>query len=403
MGALSNLKVVEYSQFTSGPYCAKLLADLGAEVIKIEPPGLGDKARNWGPFPQDIPHLEKSGLFLWLNNNKLGVTLNLNSTAGVKIFQELIRQVDILVEANPHKEMERLGLDYENLHQLNPRLVVTSITPFGHTGPYRHFKGCDLVNFNMSGGAYMNPADGVDNLEQNPPLKAPLHFADFTTGLTAAISTMSAVIARKKSGLGQHIELSQQEALAATVRSELMGYTYEGILPGRGKGEKKSGAQLYPCKNGYVMIHALSNAFWPGLVKMMDNPEWTKEEWCKDYVKRSQNFEKVTEMITEWTRVHTTEEINQAAIATRIPSSPVRTVKDLLTDEQLTARDFFVEIDHPVMGKLKCLGAPYKLSATPWTIKRPAPLLGEHNEQVYCQRLGYSRQDLVKLRQAGVV
>ncbi len=401
MGALSNLRVVEYSQFTSGPYCGKLLADLGAEVIKIEPPGLGDKTRSWGPFPQDIPHLEKSGLFLYLNINKLGVTLNVNTTAGVKIFRELIKQVDILVETNSRKEMEKLGLDYENLHKLNPRLVVTSITPFGHTGPYRDYQGCDLVNFNMSGGAYLNPADGVDNIEQNPPLKAPLYFADLTTGLTAAISTMSAVISRRTSGLGQHIDLSQQEALASITRTELMGYINKGILPSRGK--KAKGAQLYPCKDGYVVIHAVSDAFWPGLVKMMDNPEWTKEEWCKDNIIRIQNIEKLTGMITEWTREHTTEEIDQAATAIRLPISPVRTIKDLLTDEQLTARDFFVEIDHPMMGKLKCLGAPYKLSATPWTIKHPAPLLGENNEQIYCQRLGYTRQDLIHLRQAGVI
>lgn len=403
MGALSNLQVVEYSQFTSGPYCTKLLADLGAEVIKIESPGLGDKARSWGPFPQDIPHLEKSGLFLWLNNNKLGITLNLKSNVGVKIFRELIKQVDILVETNPRKEMETLGLDFESLHKLNSRLVVASITSFGHTGPYGDYQGCDLVNFNMSGGAYMNPADGVDNIDQSAPLRAPLHFADFTTGLTAAISTLSAIITRKASGLGQHIDLSQQEALAATVRAELMGYTYDGILPGRGKGEKRSGGQLYPCKDGYVVIHALGNAFWPGLVKMMGNPEWTDAEWCKNNIIRSQNFEKVTEMISEWTKEHTTEEIDQAAIAIRVPCSTVRTVKELFADEQLKARDFFVKIDHPVTGKLEYLGAPYKLSATPWILKRPAPLLGEHNEQVYCQMLGYSKQDLVRLRQAGVV
>ncbi len=145
--ALSGLKMLEYGEFISGPYCGKLLADLGAEVIKVEQPGLGDKARRWGPFPQDLPHPEKSGLFLCLNTNKSGVTLNLSSNAGVKIFKELVKQVDVLVENNLPKEMERLGLDYESLHQINPRLVVTSITPFGQTGPYRDYKGCDLIGF----------------------------------------------------------------------------------------------------------------------------------------------------------------------------------------------------------------------------------------------------------------
>ena len=158
--ALSGLKVLEYGEFICAPYCGKLLADLGAEVIKVEPPGLGDKARHWGPFPQDLPHPEKSGLFLYLNTNKLGVTLNLESAAGIKIFTELVKQVDVLVENNPPKEMEWLGLDYESLHQINPRLVVTSITPFGQTGPYHDYKGCDLISFHMSGEAYVNPAGG---------------------------------------------------------------------------------------------------------------------------------------------------------------------------------------------------------------------------------------------------
>ncbi len=136
---------------------------------------------------------------------------------------------------------------------------------------------------------------------------------------------------------------------------------------------------------------------------MMDNPDWTKEEWCQDRIARVENSDKVTQMMIEWTKEHTAEEIYHAAIVARIPCSPVRTMKELVNDEQLAVRDFFVEIAHPEAGTLKYPGAPYKLSATPWTVKRPAPLLGEHNEQVYCQVLGYTRQDLVKMRQAGVI
>lgn len=402
-GLLSGLKAVEYSQFISGPYCGKLLADLGAEVIKIEEPGLGDMARSWGPFPQDVPHPEKSGLFLLLNTNKLGVTLNLTTAMGLKIFKELVKKVDILVESNSSREMKQLGIDYESLHKLNPGLVVTSITPFGQTGPYHDYKGCGLITYSTSGQAYANPAEGVDNVEQKPPLKAPVHVDEFLTGLSGAVSTMSAVIARKTSGQGQHVDLSQQEALVSEMRSDLAAYARGEYPLTRQKGKKWHWAQTYRCKNGQIALGALSDVFWPRLTKIMGDPDWTKEEWCVDVPARTKNMGKVTQKIAEWMSEHTTEEVNQAAIAVRLPCSPVRTVKELVNDEQLATRDFFVEIDHPETGKLKYPGAPYKLSATPWVVRRPAPLLGEHNEQVYCQMLGYTRQDLVKMRQAGVI
>ena len=279
MGALSNLTVIEYSQFASGPYCGKLLADLGANVIKIETPGIGDKARSWGPFPQDLPHPEKSGLFLYLNTNKQSVTLNLETAMGAKIYTELAKRVDIIIVSNSPKELKRLGLDYESLHKSNPGLVMTSITPFGQSGPYQDYKGCDLVNFNISGMASHNPAEGVDNIDQKPPLKAPIHVPDLMTGLTAAICTVSAVISRKKSGLGQHIDLSQQEALACLGRTELAAFSYKGTQPTRKKGKKRSGAMMYPCKDGYIVMSATEGAFWPGLLDMLGNPEWVKEEW----------------------------------------------------------------------------------------------------------------------------
>ncbi len=160
MGALDGLKVLEFSEFITGPYCAKMMADLGAEVIKIEKPGLGDYARSWGPFPGNIPHPEKSGLFLFLNTNKLRVTLNCESNEGRKIFRQLIKWADVFIENNPPREMKRLGFDYQSLKKLNPSLIMTSITPFGQTGPYKDFKGGDLINSHMSSEAFGNPAEG---------------------------------------------------------------------------------------------------------------------------------------------------------------------------------------------------------------------------------------------------
>ena len=164
--ALSGLKAVEWSDFVSGPYCGKLLADLGAEVVKVERPGVGDGARSYGPFPQDIPHPERSGLFLYLNTNKLGVTLDVRTATGAQLLSKLLEQADVLIENNPPREVEELGFAYERLRQLNPRLVMTSITPFGQTGPYRDYRSCDLISFNASGLAFVNPSDGVDDPER---------------------------------------------------------------------------------------------------------------------------------------------------------------------------------------------------------------------------------------------
>ncbi len=399
------LKVIEYSEFISGPYCGKLLADLGAELIKIEKPGLGDKARNWGPFPQDMPHPERSGLFLYLNTNKLGVTLNVRSTAGVKIFRELVKWADIVVENHPPQEMQRLGLDYESLHQINPRLVVTSITAFGQTGPYRDYKGCDLISFHMSGEAYVNPSRGVDDIEQYPPLKGPAHVGDFVAGLSAATSTMSAVLARQVTGVGRHVDLSQQEALASIVRRELSIFTYEGIRYRRKRGVGGlGGSSIHPTKDGHIVMTVTTvDTFWAALAEMMGNPDWARSEICRDPASRRDNADVIWLMITEWTSEHTTEEIMEAAQGKRLPITPIQTAKEVINSEQLAARDFFIEIDHRETGRLKYPGAPYKLSGTAWGIKRPAPILGEHNEEVYCQMLGYSRQDLVKMRQAGVI
>ena len=399
---LGDLSIVEWCQSVSGSYCGKLFGDLGAKVIKIEQPGLGDKTRSLGPFPGDIPNPEKSGLFLFLNTNKLGVTLDLTTALGVNIFRELMSRVDMLVASNPPEETKRLGLDYESLRKLSPELVVVSITPFGQTGPYRDYRGCDLINYSMSGNVYNNPGEGVDSIEQ-PPLKLPMHVADLMSGVAGATGAMSAIMARRASGLGQHVDLSQQEALTNVARLNLYRYCLTGMASTRDRRKRRGGYRvMYPCEDGYVAMSLIGDFVWPSLAKMIGNPDWTEEEWFKDRAKRAENGEKVSQWIAGWTRAHTMKEIGQAAMREGVPCSPVRTMRELEADEQLAARGFFVEMEHPEAGKLKYPGGPYRLSATPWAIS-PAPLLGQHNEYVYCQMLGHTRQDLVKMRQAGVI
>jgi CoA:oxalate CoA-transferase len=399
--ALSDVKVLEFSDFISGPYCGKLFSNMGVQVIKVEKPGLGDKARSWGPFPQNLPHPEKSGLFLFLNTNKSGITLNLETAAGLKIFKELLKWADVLIEDHSIKEMAELGLSYAEVKKIKPSLVMTSITPFGQTGPFKNYKGNDLISAHAGTEGFGNPDEGVKDPAALPPLKVPNHAADFMAGLTATACTLGALLGHKKTGRGQHIDLSKQEAVASITRQQLAYYSVMEETPSREFGRKKFGGFLYPCKDGYVVI-------WIGphyhlVVKMMGDPDWSKEEMFANPLLRNNYIVELNQLITVWTMEYTTEEINALALTHGVPCSLVRSVKDLVSDEQLAFRDFWREIDHPVAGKIKYPGAPFKLSVTPAAIERPAPLLGEHNEMVFCDILKYSREQLVRMRQGGII
>ena len=403
--ALSDLKVVEWSDFVSGPYCGKLLADLGAEVIKVEKPGCGDRARSYGPFPQDIPHLEKSGLFLYLNTNKLGITLNVACAAGAEIFRRLVKWADVLVDNHPPQEIEELGFTYESLKKLNHTLVMTSISRFGQTGPYRDYRACDLNSFHVSGMAFINPSDGVDDAESQPPLKAPEYQGDMVAGLSAGIATMSAVIASRSTGQGQHVDLSEQEALASIMRREYAVYTMEGMNWIRPKFERTgmTVSDIYRCKDGLVYLICFQARMWEGWLDAMGNPEWANNELFSDRIMRRDNWDAAKTLIEEWTMQRPVREVVAMADARRVPCKPVNSVTEVVNSELLASRDYFVEIDHAEAGKVKFPGAPYKLSSTPWALRRAAPLLGEHNHEIYCRRLGYSRGDLVRMRAEGVI
>jgi len=402
-GALAGLKVLEFSDFVSGPYCAKLLADLSADVIKIENPGGGDRTRSYGPFPQDIPHPERSGLFLYLNTNKRGVTLNMDTATGRKIFLQLVKWADVLIENHLPQEMAALGLDYSSLKQVNPRLVVTSITPFGQTGPYRDYKGCDLTCSNMSGLAYINPFGGVNNAEQEPPLKGPMHAGDLIAGVIGAACTMSAAIAQQISGQGQQVDVSEQEAILSVIRRDVAVLTHENIPLRRPKEmRRREGGGWVKCRDGDAsFVYAWQ--YWPRAKKLMGNPEWSDNPIFEDRTSRRENMDALKLLVQEWTVHRTRAELTLLAQENGIPCMPINSLDDVVNSDLLAARDFFATTDHPQAGHLKMPGAPFKLSDTPWQLNHPAPLLGEHNHQIYSDTLGYTKQELVKMRQEGVI
>lgn len=397
--ALTALKVLDLGQFISGPFCAKTLGDLGADVIKVEP-SEGDEARKFGPFLNSVPHPERSGLFLYLNTNKKGITLNVSTAAGKKLLKQLVEKTDILIENSSPGTMKKLGLDYDSLKEINPKLIMTSITPFGQTGPYKNYKSSDLVMYNMSGSGNVTPLHSTPDQE---PLKTGGHLTDFYAGISAATATMCAVHNCKKTGRGQHVDVSCLEAFINMIWAFFTGYQFENDALVRYGKVAWAPIAVLPCKDGYVSFQFQEEHQWSSLMEIMGNPDWAENELFKDQWARAENWDACSALMIDWLKDQEKESFFHMAQANRCPVAPVNTMEDALRSEHLTERKFFVEVDSPETGKVKYPSAPYKFSKTPWIIDQPAPTLGQHNEEIYCNRLGYAKQDLVRMRTSGAI
>jgi CoA:oxalate CoA-transferase len=406
-GSLTSLKIVELSERVTGPFCTKVMADLGAEVIKIEKPGTGDIARSHGPFPGDVPHPEKSARFLYLNTNKLGVTLDVNTPAGRGLFRDLLADADVLVETQPPGFLEQLDLGYNQLHERFPRLIVTSITPFGQTGPYKNYKAHDLNCFHMGVVGYETPFNYVTDPERQPPIKAGGEQADMLTGWTAATATMCAVFHRDLTGQGQHVDIAEVEAVAHMIRPNITFYSHEppdGPNRSRFLRRTKWGlAYVFPCRNGHVALLALTDQHWDSLKELMGRPDWAESDIFATMMQRFQHIDALDASVAAWIADQDRDELARKGQELHIPVFPVRDMQEVIFSEQYRERNFFVDVAHPATGTLTYPGAPFKLSATPWQIRSPAPRLGEHNAQVYGERLGLSSERITQLRRDGII
>jgi len=394
--ALAGLKVLDVTHYIAGPFCTKLLADYGADVIKVEKPGEGDGARRMGPFPRDIPDPEKSGLFLYLNTNKRGITLNLKTRTGAEIFKELVRESDILVENFSPRVMPSLELDYQTLKKVNPQLVMTSISSFGQTGPYRDYKATEITLFALSGRMYKT---GDPDRE---PLKYALNVYQYYAGEVASLATLAAVMGRETTGGGEYIDLSILETILGDVENQITWWDFS-----KEKGVRLNAKNLplypwgaFPTKDGFVSIQGVGRgeAWIPRLFTMIDKPELMEDPRFSTPQSRMDNIDEFNALLYSWLADHTKQEIFDEADRVRYPVAPVYSTEELVNNPHYQERDYFVEIDHPRAGKLTYPGAPFKMSRVGWAIRRPAPRLGEHNREVYCELLGYSKDDLVILR-----
>jgi len=419
-GALTGLTVLDLSKNISGPYCTKLLADYGATVIKIEKPvsppfakgdsegfcrgesrirpggcsesGSGDHKDR--PYGDTVNPANIDGLFLFLNTSKKSITLDIDNRDARNIFKRLAKQADIVVENSKPGTMKKLGLDYAALRKIKPDVIMASISYFGQTGPCRDWNGCDIIAQAMGGLMHLTGEP------ERGPLKLPLSQAEYQAGLNAAVAILCAVYHRDATGEGQYIDVSVQEVVASILEGAISTYSYSGTALHRtgARHRYKCPAAIMKAKDGYV--HMESSAYWEQFATMVEAPQLTQPRLAS--ILRYQYADEVESAIKPWFEKRTADEIFDTGQRWRMPVAKVMGVDELDGDPQYKARKYFREIDHPATGRRRYPGAPFRMSETPAAINR-APLLGEHNDEIYIDTLKLSRDEMAQLRERNVI
>jgi len=395
MGALEGIKVLDLSQFEAGPSCTLMLAWLGADVVKVEPPQRGEPGRYLGGSKED------SHYFVMLNHNKRSVTLNLKSDEGREVLKRMVPSFDVLVENYTLGTLDDWGVGWDVLRELNPRLIYGSVRGFGDTGPYSGFKSFDMIA-QAAGGAM-----SVNGERDSEPLRLGVTLGDTGTGVHLAIGVLAAVIQRQQTGRGQRVQLSMQEAVMNYLRIAMLAQ-YITDKPARRTGNHIGimSADLYPCQpggsNDFVYITISTPAMWEALLKtigredLIGHEEWSNPLW------RGRNAQAMQDLIAPWTSQRDKIEVMETIGAAAVPCSAVFDTSDLLSNKHLVERRAVVDVEHPVRGPMRVPSNPIRMSDSPTDVTR-APLLGEHNAEVYAEVLGLRDDELAVLVERGVV
>jgi crotonobetainyl-CoA:carnitine CoA-transferase CaiB-like acyl-CoA transferase len=391
--ALEDLRVLDLSGQVAGPFCAKLLADFGADVIKVEPPG-GEAGRDLPPFIDDQPGPERSAFFLYLNTSKRGVTLDITAPAGADVLRRLVQKADVVVESFAPGTLDRLGLGFDELERLRPGIILTSITPFGQTGPWRDRPINDLVAGALSGWA------SVNGWPDRAPLKPSGYQASFQAGLAAFLATMNAVVHRDRTGEGQHADVSILEPSVATFAPALLQAQYHSEPLGRRRGDFQRGP--VPTRDGYFSLTLSRAHFWRDAMVELGLPEIGHDERFYEASYRQEHHQEVAPLVEAKLAERGKRELFEALGTLRVVGGMVLTTEELFADPHVRARGYLVPLAHPDAGTLDYPGAPFKMSRTPWSPSRPAPRLGEHTDEVL-RGAGLPAEEIARLRAEGVV
>ena len=394
MGPLKGIKVVELAQIMAGPTCGMLLADMGADVIKVEKLPGGDDTRSYSE-----PSIEgESAAFMMLNRNKRGMAVNLKTPGGLEVVKRLLADADVVTENYRKGTLEKLGLGYEVLEKLNPRLIYCAVSGYGRTGPYADKGGFDLIAQGFAGLMSITGEPG------GPPVKSGSPIADINAGILAALGIASALYARQQTGRGQVVETSLAEAAIQQT------YWQSAIFFATGVNPKPSGSahiltapyQAFPTADGWINVGGANQANWERIVKVIGRPELAQDARFLTNGDRMRNLEALTPLIAERLKLRSSADWIREFEAAGVPVGPVNRIGEMLADPQVVAREMVVEVDHPKAGRTRALGLPIKFSGTPGRVERAAPLLGQHTREVLAG-LGYSAADIDRLQRDGAI
>lgn len=393
MRALDDLRVLDLSGQVAGPFCAKMLGDFGADVVKLEPPG-GEAGRLLPPFVADVPGPERSAFFLYLNTSKRSVTLDITIPAGAAVFRRLAAAADVVVESFAPGTLEALGLGFDELERLRPGIILTSITPFGRTGPWRDLPINELAAAALSGWA------SVNGRPDREPLKPGGSQASFQAGTAAFVATMNAVVHCDRRGEGQHVDVSILEPSVASFAPALTATQYRGEAPERQHGDFSRGP--VPTRDGYFSLTLSRAHFWRDAMVELGLPELAYDERFYEASYRHAHHHEVAPAVEAKIAARGKRELFEALGTLRVVGGMVLTTEELFQDPHVRARGFLAPLEHPEAGVLEYPGAPFKMSETPWAPSRAAPRLGEHTEEVL-RAAGLSTEEIECLRVERVV
>lgn len=393
MGALSDIKVLDLTRVLAGPYATMVLADLGAEIIKIEQPGKGDDSRAYGPYKNG-----ESAYFMSLNRNKESITLNLKTPDGKEILKELVKHVDVLVENFRPGTMEKLGLGYDVLKEINPRLIYASSTGYGQTGPYSQRPAYDAVVQAMGGiMSITGQADGK-------PTRVGSSVGDIFAGLFCAIGILAALHERESSGLGQMVDVAMLDCQVAILENAIARYEFTGEIPHPIGNRHPSIVPFEPFDTltAPIMVAAGNDRLWVTLCELMELDLASDPRFVTN-PKRNENYEVLRPILVEKFMTKTAEAWQKMFDDAGIPCGPINTVDKVVANEQVIARDMILEVEHPIAGTTRIPGIPTKLSRTPGEIRMAAPVLGAETEKILSQYLGFTSDQITELREKRVI
>lgn len=392
-GALNGIKVLDLSRVLAGPFCTMMLADMGAEVIKIEVPGKGDDSRNFGPFVNG-----ESGYYMNINRNKKGITLNLKGR-GKDLFLEMVKKADMVVENYRPGVMEKLGIGYEELKKVNPAIIYGAVSGFGHYGPYTLRPGYDVIGQASSG------LMSVTGWPDGGPTRIGTAMADSLAGYSLAIGLLAALQYRNQTGIGQKVDIGMMDAGIASMQIIYPIYTMGGRIPERigNRYESNYPTDTFRTKDGMIVIGAANDKLWQKLCEVMGKKELAMDERYDKNPKRVERYQEIKPIIEAWTLENSSEEAMDQLLEAGVPASPINNLEQVVHDPHANARKMFVHVEHPVAGDTLLNGSQFKMTVTDPVIDTPAPLLGQHNEEVYKELLGFDTSQLEELKKQGVI